>query len=73
MGALVVAWLGKHKHMGRILLILLVLFGTIILGFGLSRRVYLSALILFTGGSLFVMCSLLTISLVQLLAPPEFR
>jgi predicted MFS family arabinose efflux permease len=73
MGALVVAWLGKHKHMGRILLILLLLFGTIIVGFGLSRRAYLSALILFTGGSLFVMCSSLTISLVQLLAPPEFR
>jgi MFS family permease len=72
-GALVVAWLGKNKHMGRILLILLTLFGTIIVGFGLSRNTYLSALILFTGGSLFVMCSSLTTSLAQLLAPPEFR
>jgi hypothetical protein len=42
-------------------------------GFGLSRRTSLSALILFTGGSLFVMCSSLTTSLAQLLAPPEFR
>jgi predicted MFS family arabinose efflux permease len=73
MGALVVAWLGKNKHIGRILLILLVLFGTIIVGFGLSRRFYLSALILFSGGSLFVMCSSLTTSLAHLLAPPEFR
>jgi predicted MFS family arabinose efflux permease len=73
MGALVVACLGKNKHMGRILLILLTLFGTIIVGFGLSRNTYLSALILFTAGSLFVMCSSLTTSLVQLLAPPEFR
>ncbi len=73
MGALVVAWLGKNKHMGRILLILLALLGTIIIGFGLSRRTYLSALILFMGGSLFVMCSSLTTSLAQLLAPPEFR
>jgi len=72
-GALMVAWLGKNKHMGRILLILLTLFGTIIAGFGLSRNIYLSALILFTGGSLFVMCSSLTTSLAQLLAPPEFR
>jgi MFS family permease len=72
-GALMVAWLGKNKHMGHILLILLTLFGTIIAGFGLSRNIYLSALILFTGGSLFVMCSSLTTSLAQLLAPPEFR
>ena len=72
-GSLVVAWLGKTKHMGRILLILLMLFGTIIVGFGLSRSSYLSALILFTAGSLFVMCSSLTTSLAQLLAPSEFR
>jgi MFS family permease len=40
---------------------------------GLSRNSCLSALILFTGGSLYVMCSALTTSLAQLLAPPEFR
>jgi MFS family permease len=73
MGALIVAWLGKNKHMGRILLIFLTLFGTVIIGFGLSRRTYLSALILLMGGSLFVMCSSLTTSLAQLLVPPEFR
>jgi predicted MFS family arabinose efflux permease len=73
MGALIVAWLGKNKHMGRILLILVTLFGMIIVGFGLSRSIYLSALILFAGGMLFVMCSSLTTSLAQLLAPPEFR
>jgi predicted MFS family arabinose efflux permease len=73
LGALVVACLGKNKHMGRILLILLALFGAIIVGFGLSRNTYLSALILFTCGSLFVMCSSLTTSLSQLLAPLEFR
>jgi predicted MFS family arabinose efflux permease len=72
-GALIVAWLGEHKHLGRILLILLALFGTTIVGFGLSRRIFLSALMLFTGGALFVMCSSLTTSLAQLLAPPEFR
>lgn len=72
-GALVVAWLGKNKHMGRMLVILLMLFGTVIVGFGLSRSTYLSALILFIGGSLFVMCSSLTISMAQLLAPPELR
>jgi predicted MFS family arabinose efflux permease len=72
-GALVVAWLGKNKHMGRLLLVLLTLFGAVIAGFGLSRRTYLSALTLFTGGALLVMCSSLTTSLAQLLAPPQFR
>jgi MFS family permease len=72
-GALVVAWLGKSKELGRILLILLIMFGTIIVSFGLSRNTYLSAWILAAGGALFVMCSSLTTSLAQLLAPPEFR
>jgi len=72
-GALVVAWLGKNKHMGRILLTLLTLFGAIIVGFGLSRNTCLSALILFAGGAVFVMCSSLTTSLAQILAPPELH
>jgi len=37
-GALIVAWLAKNKQMGHILLILFTLFGTIIVGLGLSRR-----------------------------------
>ena len=73
MGAVIVAWLGESRHLGRILLILLTLFGTIMVGFGLSRSNSVSALILFTGGSVLVMCSSLTTSLAQLLAPPEFR
>lgn len=73
MGALIVAWLGKNKHMGRILLVLLTLLGAVIVSFGLSRRAYLSELILFAGGSLFVMCSSLTTSLAQLLAPLELH
>src|SRR5262249_37039775 len=72
-GALIVAWLGKNKRMGHMLLILLTLFGTVIVGFGLSRRIYLSALLLFIAGILFIMCSAFTTSLAQLLAPPEFR
>jgi MFS family permease len=72
-GALVVAWLGRNKHMGRVLLNLLMLFGMTIVGFGLSRSTYLSALLLFSAGALLVMCSSLTTSLTQLLAPPEFR
>ena len=72
-GALIAAWLGKNKDMGRILLMLHTLLGAIIVGFGLSRRTFISALILFAGGSLFVMGSSLATSLAQLLVPPEFR
>jgi MFS family permease len=72
-GALVVAWLGNSKHMGRMLLISLALFGTMMVGFAMSRTFYPSALILFTAGLLLVMCFSLTTSLAQLLAPPELR
>lgn len=72
-GALAVAWLGGNLGLERMLPILLTLLGTTIVGFGLSRNSGLSALILFAGGSLFVMCSSLTNSLVQLLAPTKFR
>jgi MFS family permease len=73
MGAIIVAWLGKNEHMGLILLNLLTLFGMLIVGFGLSRSISLSTLILFVVGALLVMCSSLTTSLVQLLTRPEFR
>jgi predicted MFS family arabinose efflux permease len=69
-GALIVAWLGKSRHMGRILMMLLILFGATITCFGLSRRSVVSASILFLGGSLFVMISSLATSVAQLLAPP---
>lgn len=72
-GALIAAWIGNNKNMGRILLILLTLCGMIIIGFGFSRRTWLSECTLFAGGALFVMCSSLATSLAQLLAPPEFR
>ena len=72
-GALVVAWLGKSSRMGRLMLVSLALFGTTMVGFALSRTIYVSALILFAAGSLLVVCLSLTMSLVQLLAPPELR
>lgn len=73
LGALMIAWLGQSRHMGRVLLILLAPFGMVIAGFGLSRRACVSVLLLFTGASLFVMCSSLATSLAQLLAPPKMR
>jgi MFS family permease len=72
-GALFVAWMGKNRHMGRMLLVLLALFGGAMVAFSLSRTVWLTELILFTGGSLLVMTFSLTTSLAQLLAPAELR
>jgi len=72
-GALVVAWLGRHQHMGRILLVLLGAFGVAMTAFALSPDVRLSTAILFFTGALLVMCFSLTNSLVQLLAPTELR
>jgi len=72
-GAMIVAWVGKHRHMGRILLALLSAFGMAMTAFALSREVWLSTTILFFTGALLVMCFSVTNSLVQLLAPPELR
>ncbi len=72
-GAMIVAWLGKHRHLGRILLVLLSAFGVAMTAFALSREVWLSTTILFFTGALLVMCFSVTNSLVQLIAPPELR
>ncbi len=72
-GAMFVAWLGKHRHLGRILLVLLSAFGVAMTAFALSREVWLSTAILFFTGALLVMCFSVTNSLVQLIAPPELR
>ena len=72
-GALVVAYIGKHRHIGRLLLIFLALFGAAMASFSLSRTPALSAVLLFFAGALLVMSFALTTSLAQLLAPPELR
>ena len=72
-GALVVAYIGKHRHIGKLLLIFLGLFGAAMTAFSLSRTPWLSAALLFAAGALLVMCFSLTTSLAQLLAPPELR
>ena len=72
-GALIVAWIGKHRHIGKLLLVFLGLFGAAMAAFSLSRTPLLSAGLLFVAGALLVMCFSLTTSLAQLLAPPELR
>ena len=72
-GALIVAYIGKHRHIGRLMLIFLGSFGAAMALFSLSRTTAVSAVLLFIAGALLVMCFSLTTSLAQLLAPPELR
>jgi MFS family permease len=73
LGALIVAWVGKHRHMGLMLLTMQALLGLVAIGFSLSHTIWLSQLLLFLGGAMLVTCFSMTTSLVQLLAPHELR
>ena len=73
LGAMTVAWIGKHRHMGLMLLIMQALLGLVAVAFSLSNVLWLSQVLLFIGGALLVTCFSMTTSLVQLLAPHELR
>jgi len=72
-GALVVAWLGRFRHMGRTLLVLQLVFGLLIVVFALLRLMWLNAIVLFAAGACMVMVFAMLSSLVQLNAPNEMR
>jgi MFS family permease len=72
-GAIVVAWMGKYKRMGRTALIVQALCGILIAGFALSKILWLSDILLFlTGAALLIVFATVT-SLVQLVVPNELR
>jgi MFS family permease len=72
-GALVVAWLGKFKHMGLTLLLIQVAFGILTVAFAQTRVFWLNAILLFACGAGLVMVFAMISSLVQLIAPNEMR
>ena len=72
-GALVVAWHGKFRHMGRNLLMVQFMFGLLIVTFALLRVFWVNAIVLFAAGACMVMVSAMLSSLVQLNAPNEMR
>jgi MFS family permease len=72
-GALVTAWLGKFRHMGRVLLLLMFLFGILVTVFAVTRVPWLNAALLFGAGACMVMVFAMVSSLVQLNAPNEMR
>jgi len=72
-GALVVAWLGRFKHMGRTLLIVQALFGGFIAAFAMSRVWWWSCVLLFLGGAALIVVFSMTASLIQLIVPDHLR
>lgn len=72
-GALIVAGLGRFKHMGLTLLLVQLAFGLLVTAFALSRIGWLSNLLLFLDGAALIVVFSLTASLVQLLVPDHLR
>jgi MFS family permease len=72
-GALVVAWLGRFKHMGLTLLVVQLLFGLLVAAFAFSRIGWLSNVLLFLDGAALLIVFSMTASLVQLIVPDHLR
>jgi len=72
-GALVVAWLGKFRHMGLVALVVQVVFGVLVVAFALSRVLWVSHAILLLAGAMLIVSMSLVTSLVQLIAPDALR
>ena len=72
-GALVVAWLGRFKHMGLTALALQVAFGVLVVVFAQTRVLWVNEFLLFAAGACMVMVFAMLSSLVQLNAPNEMR
>jgi MFS family permease len=72
-GALVVAWLGRFRHMGLTLLLVQGVFGGLVAAFALSRIGWLSHVLLFLCGAALIVVFSMTASLVQLLVPDHMR
>lgn len=73
MGALGVAWLGRAKRMGLILLLVQVAFGVLVTAFALSRIWWVSCAILFLAGAALIIVFSMTASLIQLIVPDHLR
>jgi MFS family permease len=72
-GALVVAWLGRFRHMGLTVLIVQMSFGLLIAAFALSRVYWVSNVLLFFCGAALLIVFSMTTSLVQLIVPDHLR
>ena len=72
-GAIIVAWLGRFKHMGLTALLVQIVVGAAIVVFSQSRVMWLSQILLLVAGATLIMSMSLVTSLVQLIAPNDMR
>lgn len=72
-GALIVAALGNVENKGRVALITLLLLGSAIAGFSVSKSMVLSAVLLVVSGGAMMGVFSMVSSLVQLITPNEMR
>ncbi len=72
-GALIVAWLGTFRHMGRTLLCVQIVYGALVATFALLPVSAVSYVLLFGAGAALLVVFSLTASLVQLAVPDELR
>jgi predicted MFS family arabinose efflux permease len=72
-GALAVAALGKHKHMGLLVLVMLLGLGILITCFALSHHFVLSCVLIFISGAMLLAVFTSIGSLVQLITPDNMR
>jgi MFS family permease len=72
-GAMIVAWLGRFRHMGLTLLIVEVLFGGLMVAFANSQVLWLSLVLLFFCGMSLMIVTSMMFSLMQLIVPDHLR
>jgi MFS family permease len=72
-GALLVAWLGKFRHMGLTALLVQAIVGALIVAFALTRVLWITHLLLLVTGAAMIISMSLVTSLAQLIAPNELR
>jgi predicted MFS family arabinose efflux permease len=72
-GALVVAWLGRFRHMGRTLLLFQLAYAVFIVAFAHTELLLLDYIVLFAAGASMMMVTSMLSSLVQLNAPNQMR
>jgi MFS family permease len=73
LGALFVAWLGRYKKMGAFALAVQGVCGLLLLGFGLSKHLWLSEILLLLMGAGLLIALATMSSLVQLIVPDNLR
>ena len=73
LGALIIAWLGRHKHMGLAMLLVQVAFGIFVVAFSQSRVLWVSEVLLFFAAASVMIVTASTTSLVQLIVPDHLR